>query len=88
MTGSEPQTGRPAKRADDPLVALVTDRLRHKYDSQGGPLSEQDVADAVRSAVDELRDAPVQTFVPLIAENKARDELHERAQAHEHGEDS
>jgi hypothetical protein len=83
MTDSETDMGRPAKPVD-PLVALVTDKLKEKYDGQGGPFSEEEVAAAVQAVVDELRDRPVQTFVPLIAENKARDELQERA---EHTED-
>jgi hypothetical protein len=42
-----------------PLVALVTEKLREKYDGEGGPLSEEEVAEVVQAAVDELRDGPV-----------------------------
>jgi hypothetical protein len=64
----------------------VKDKLTQRY-AQEGPLSEQEVSEAVERASDELRDAPVQTFVPLIAENKARNELQERAHDQESGEE-
>jgi hypothetical protein len=42
-------------------------------------LSDEEVLDVVHDANRELRDAPVQVFVPLIAENNARNRLQERA---------
>ena len=43
------------------------------------------LAAVVQDATEELRDAPVQTFVPLIAENNARNRLRERADEVDHG---
>ena len=73
--------------ADNPLVAGVKDKLTQRYASEDGPLSQEEVSEAVERASDELRDAPVQTFVPLITENKARNELQDRAHDQESGEE-
>jgi len=56
----------------------VSDQLKPKFDGKDGALPEEEVDDVVEEALDELRDAPVQTFVPLIAEKKARERLQDR----------
>ena len=62
----------------------ITDRLTSKFAGSDGPLSDQDVADAVHDAADELRDAPIQAFVPLITENVARNELQDKVEEESH----
>jgi hypothetical protein len=64
---------------NDARVSEVAGRLKPKFDRGKGPLSGEEVDGVIEETVEELRDAPVQTFVPLIAENKARRRLQERA---------
>jgi hypothetical protein len=64
---------------DAPVDDVVTEKLQNKFGGDDGPLSDEEVATAVEDANDELRDAPVQAFTSLIAENKARNRLQERA---------
>jgi hypothetical protein len=59
----------------DPQIEAVADKLQPKFAGDNGPLSQEDVTDVVRDTAKELRDAPVQTFVPLITENKASSRL-------------
>jgi hypothetical protein len=68
-----------ANSTEDSLLGGVAERLTRKYAGPDGPLSEDEVAGAVHEAADSLRGAPVQTFVVLITENKARKRLRERA---------
>ena len=46
-------------------------------------IAGDELSAAVHDAAEELQDAPVQTFVPLLAENKARAELHDRKEHQE-----
>ena len=62
----------------DAQLDATADKLSTKYAGEDGPFTEDEVAAAVYDAAEELHDAPVQTFVPLLAENKARAELHDR----------
>jgi hypothetical protein len=75
----EPQTRPSVDQLQDPQVDPVTEKLQHKFAGVDGPLSDEEVLDVVHDANEELRDAPVQVFVPLIAENNARNRLQERA---------
>ncbi len=63
---------------EDPQLDAAADKLARTY-AEDGPLTQEDVTDAVYDAAEELDDAPLKTFVPLLAENKARSELHTRA---------
>jgi hypothetical protein len=80
MTNSAPRTSHADRSVEDTVLGGVSEKLSHKYGGDDGPLSDDEVEEAVRDAADSLRDAPVQTFVPLIAENKARDSLKERVE--------
>ena len=64
----------------DPQIEAVADKLQPKFAGDDGPLSDDDVTDVVRDTAEELREAPVQTNVSLITENKARDRLHDLAE--------
>jgi hypothetical protein len=79
----EPQTRPSNDQLQDPQVDPVTEKLQHKFAGVDGPLSDEEVLDVVHDANEELRDAPVQAFVPLIAENNARNRLQERADENE-----
>ena len=68
----------------DGELGLIAERLTPKFAGEDGPLSDEDVEEAVRESADELRDAPVQTFVPIITENKARNRLQEEADEQSH----
>jgi hypothetical protein len=46
--------------------------------------SHDEFSAVVEDATDELRDAPVQAFTSLIAENKARNRLHDLAHDSDH----
>jgi hypothetical protein len=61
--------------SSDSELGLIEEKLTRKFAGEEGPLSDHDVEEAVRDSADELRDAPVQTFVPIITENKARNRL-------------
>jgi hypothetical protein len=63
----------------DGALGQIAEKLAPKFTGENGPLSDHDVEEAVRDSADELRDAPVQTFVPIITENKARNRLQEEA---------
>ena len=62
----------------DAQLDAAADKLSQIYAGEEGPFSEEEVADAVYEAAEELEDAPVQTFVPILAEHKARTELYDR----------
>jgi phosphohistidine phosphatase SixA len=64
--------------AEDVQLDAATERLARTYATTDGPFTRDDVSDAVHRAADELHDAPLQTFVPLLAEKHARSELHDR----------
>jgi hypothetical protein len=64
--------------AVDAQLDAAADKLSQTYAGGEGPFSEEEIADAVYEAADDLQDAPLQTFVPLLAENRARTELHHR----------
>ena len=80
----EPQTNPSIDELEDQVDA-VTEKLQHKFAGVDGPLSDDEVTDVVHDANAELRDAPVQAFVPIIAENNARNRLQERADEADHG---
>jgi phospholipase C len=71
--GRRTESNRPVA---DVQLAAAADRLSRAYAGDGGPFTEDEVVSVVHESAEELRDAPVQTFVPLLAENKARDRLH------------
>ena len=64
---------------EDALLDAAAEKLTRTYAGDTGPFSSEEVTDAVYDAAEQLEDAPVQTFVPLLAEKKARSALHERA---------
>lgn len=80
----EPQTDPSIDQVADQVDA-VTEKLQHKFAGVDGPLSDDEVTDVVHDANAELRDAPVQAFVPIIAENNARNRLQERADETDRG---
>jgi hypothetical protein len=57
---------------DDPVMQMVADRLSIKFSADEGGVTSEEVDDAVRESAESLEDAPVQTFVPVLAEHKAR----------------
>jgi hypothetical protein len=73
------QSSDTSDQPSDPQIEAVADKLLPKFTGDNGPLSEEDVTDVVRDTAEELRDAPVQTFVPLITENKASSRLRDLA---------
>ncbi|WP_336923899.1 three-helix bundle dimerization domain-containing protein [Aquipuribacter sp. SD81] len=58
---------------DDPRVEQVVEKVEARP-SVDAPREE--VTARAQEAVDELAEAPVQTFTPLLAENRVVDELH------------
>jgi hypothetical protein len=66
-------------------VDATTEKLQHKFGGGHGPLSDQEIAAVVRDETEELQDAPVQAFTPLIAENNARNRLQELADEADRG---
>jgi hypothetical protein len=48
------------EEAPDPQMEAVADKRQPKF-AGGGPLSDDDVTEAVRGTAEELREAPVQT---------------------------
>jgi hypothetical protein len=70
--------GHERSTTEDAQLDAAVDRLSQTYAADDTPLTEDDVAEAVHGAADELHNAPVQMFVPLLAENKARSDLHQR----------
>ena len=62
------------KNYRDKVVDEVTDTVMHKPSVEAG---EPEVRQRAEDAVDELLDAPVQTFAPLLAENDVVSELHQ-----------
>ena len=79
MEEEDSQPDSASDQRSDPQIEAVAEKLRPKFTGDNGPLSEEDVTDVVRETAEELRDAPVQTFVPLIAENKATNRLRDLA---------
>lgn len=80
----EPRVEGVPDQQHDHEVDEITDKLTSKFAGADGPLSDQDVADAVHDAADHLRDAPIQAFVPLITENVARNHLQDQAEEESH----
>jgi hypothetical protein len=57
----------------------MTERIEeHLVDADGNAASSDVVAAVVEDKAARLEDAPVEEFVPLLVENHARDELHQR----------
>ena len=57
---------------DDPLVKQVTE----KVDARPSVDADKDeIADRAATALDDLSDRPVQTFTPLLAENRIVNEI-------------
>jgi hypothetical protein len=56
---------------DDPVMQMMADRLSSKFSADDGVVTTEEVDDAVRESAESLEDAPVQTFVPILAEHKA-----------------
>jgi hypothetical protein len=80
MDDHEPGEEGASDQPGDPEIEEIADRLRSKFAGADGPLSDQDVADAVQDAADDLEDAPVQGFVPVITENVARNRLQDQVE--------
>ena len=80
----EPEVEGAPDQQRDHDVDEITDKLTSKFAGTDGPLSDQDVADAVHDAADDLRDAPIQAFVPLITENVARNHLQDQVEEESH----
>jgi len=68
---------------DDPQMQAVADRLASKFIVWDGVLTADEVDDVVRESAESLLDGRVQTFVPLIAEHKAKGRLRELARKRE-----
>ena len=66
---------------DDPQLEGAADKLSATDAGDDGPFTKEGVAEVVHEAAEELQDAPVKVLVPLLAENKARDRLHEQREA-------
>ncbi len=63
----------------DRVVDEVVEKVTHRHSIQA---EESEVRAEARRAVDDLLEAPVQTFTPLLAENAVVSGLHEsRAKA-------
>ena len=60
------------------LDAIAEDLSSRLVDEEGRSPSPDDVKQAVEDKARALSDAPVQDFVPLLAEHAARDELLQR----------
>jgi hypothetical protein len=68
-----------ATTPQDTRVQRVVERLQDELvDSDGRPADTEVVAAAVTSAAEELNDAPVQEFMPLLVEHQALEELREQ----------
>jgi hypothetical protein len=67
-------------RIEDGQLGAAAERLSRTYGGEEGGVSEEEVRSVLQEAADELRDTPVQSFVPLLAENRARNELQKRKQ--------
>jgi hypothetical protein len=65
-------------RVDQGQLDAVSQRLRQTYVSKESGITAADVSNAVHDAAAQLRNARVQTFVPLLAENMARDRLNDQ----------
>jgi hypothetical protein len=62
----------------DRRIDAVVERLSEELVHEDGTRAESGhVADVVHAIADELTDAPLQDFVPLLVENEARDVLHD-----------
>jgi hypothetical protein len=70
----------PRPTVDNGPFDAVSERLRRTYVSKESGITDDDVSSAVHDAAAHLRNARVQTFVPLLAENMARDRLNEQRQ--------
>jgi hypothetical protein len=79
---NEPRWNAPrvAPTAEDAVLDGVVEKLSRKFGGNEGPLSDEKIVKAVRDAADSLRDVPVQAFVPLLTENKARRILEQLAE--------
>jgi hypothetical protein len=53
-------------------IQLATDRLQQEL---GGRIPEATIAQVVSSALDELRDARIKTYVPVLTYRLARERL-------------
>lgn len=65
---------------EDGQLSAAADHLNQSSVKEKGEFSEDEIRAAVSDAAEQLRDAPIQGFVPLLAENKARDALQEEAE--------
>ena len=73
----------------DQRVAVVKQRLRQDLvDELGHPVKPDDVSTVVDAKAEEFADAPVQEFVPLLIEHRARDELRQKGLHRDLGDDS
>ena len=72
-----------AKRVtlDDPVMQTVADRLSIKFGADEGTVTSEEVDDAVRESAESLEGAPLQTFVPILAEHKASARLRKLTKA-------
>lgn len=62
----------------DKVVDEVTDKVMQKPSISA---DESEVRERAEEAVDDVLDAPVQTFAPLLAENDVVTQLHQDASA-------
>jgi hypothetical protein len=63
---------------DDGQLDAASERLRRAFVSKESGITSDDVSSAIRDAATRLQNARVQTFVPLLAENIARDRLNDQ----------
>jgi hypothetical protein len=70
------------KPAEAAQLDAAAEKLSRTYDDERGVASKEEIRDAVQRAADKLQSARVKAFVPLLAENKARDELEKRQRNH------
>jgi hypothetical protein len=75
----DPQTNLTPDEVQDPQVDFLTEKMQNKFSGDDGPLSDEEVTAVVDDATEELRDAPVQAFTSIIAENNARNRLQDLA---------
>jgi hypothetical protein len=72
-----PDDQRPSPLTDE-RVEKISERLSEELiDSQGHHPDVAAVRPVVEESAAELADAPIQEFVPLLAEHRARDALHD-----------
>ena len=71
---------------DNPQIKAAADRLASKF-TDDGVVSTEEVDDVVRDSAESLEDAPIQTFVPLIAEHKASNRLRDLTREREQADD-